>query len=45
MTAEHTLSIPDVLCVDWKSVFAPPYLLTVDIKLHVPFSKLYTVIM
>jgi hypothetical protein len=45
MTAEHTMPISDVLCVVLKSDSTSPDVLTSDIKLHVPFSKLNTVIM
>ena len=45
MTAEHTMPISDVLCVVLKSDSTSPDVLTSDIKLHVPFSKLNIVIM
>ena len=45
MTAEHTIPISDVLCVVLKSDSTSADVLTSDIKLHVPFSKLNTVIM
>jgi hypothetical protein len=45
MTAEHTIPISDVLCVVLKSDSTSADVLTSDIKLHVPFSKLNTVMM